>query len=68
MRILLFGDTGGVSRLLNYLPPQNVVGIVGAVIRPQYHDELQILADERGIPCLFQPEAKDLNYPSLREH
>lgn len=65
MRILLFGDTGSVSRLLNHMPSQNVVGIVGADIRPQYHDKLRSLADERGIPCLFQPEAKDLNYPSF---
>ncbi|EXI69604.1 MAG: Polymyxin resistance protein PmrI [Candidatus Accumulibacter adjunctus] len=55
LRILLFGDAAGVSQLLRHLPVGHVVGIVGAAVRPQYHDDLLELAARMTVPFLVQP-------------
>lgn len=56
MRILLFGDIPGIPQLLRHVPVEHVVGIVGAVIRPQYLDALSQLAAQLNVACLIQPK------------
>lgn len=56
MRILLFGDIPGIPQLLRHVPVEHVVGIVGAVIRPQYLDFLSHLAAQLNVSCLIQPK------------
>ena len=67
MRILLFGDIPGIPQLLRHLPPEHVVGIVGAVIRPQYHAELERLAVELGVPFIIQPQCQSPDYSVFKE-
>jgi methionyl-tRNA formyltransferase len=67
-RILLFGDSWGIPQLLETVPSERICGIVGAEIRPQYHSELQSLADGRGIPFLTQPRKQSENYESFIRH
>jgi methionyl-tRNA formyltransferase/RimJ/RimL family protein N-acetyltransferase len=62
MRVLVFGDDFGVKQILNYLPLNSVVGIVGASIRPQYLDSLKKLANQLNISFLIQPKYKTENY------
>ncbi|HRV99376.1 MAG TPA: formyltransferase family protein, partial [Aminobacteriaceae bacterium] len=64
-RIILFGDTHGLPMLLHALPCEMVCGIVAAEIRPQYHEELQKLAEEKGIPFAIQPLSKSPDYPNF---
>ena len=44
-KILLFGDTGGINLLIQYIPQNNISGIIAASIRPQYHKELRKIAN-----------------------
>ena len=62
MRILLCGDTPGVSQLLSHVPIKNVVGVIGASIRPHYFTELERLAEKLGVPLLIQPKWKTAPY------
>lgn len=61
-RILVFGDSPGVRMVLETLPKEHVIGVVGAAIRPQYHEELRQLAKEIPVPLLIQPRATDETY------
>lgn len=65
MKILLFGDTLGISQLLHHLPYDVPVGIVGASIRPQYIEDLQALARKLRVPFLLQPKWKADGYDTL---
>lgn len=65
--ILLFGDTYGIKMLLEVLPNDKVLGIVGASIRPQYLEELQEIADDLSIDLLIQPKPMDKDYPAFLE-
>jgi methionyl-tRNA formyltransferase/RimJ/RimL family protein N-acetyltransferase len=62
LRILVFGDALGVLPLLKHIPECNIVGIVGAVIRPQYYDELRTIANNHSLPSLIQPRPHDSGY------
>jgi methionyl-tRNA formyltransferase len=62
MRILLCGDTPGVSQLLAHVPLQNVVGIIAATIRPQYLKTLESLAKTEKVSLLVQPKWKSERY------
>jgi len=62
MRILLCGDTPGVSQLLAHVPLQNVVGIIAATIRPQYLKTLESLAKTEKLSLLVQPKWKSERY------
>ncbi len=55
MKIIIFGDNEGVAQLLNHIPKKNVVAIVGARNRPQFHIKLQSIANNFQIPLLIQP-------------
>ena len=56
MRILLFGDISGVAQLLRHLPSEHVIGVVGAGIRPQYHEPLSSIATQLNVPFITQPK------------
>jgi methionyl-tRNA formyltransferase len=62
MRILIFGDTPGVTQLLSFIPNEAVAGIVAASVRPQYFEELSRLADEIDTPFIVQPKWKSDEY------
>ena len=54
-RLLLFGDTAGLPRLLSLLDPSLVKAVVRAEVRPEQEPELARLAAERALPLLVQP-------------
>ena len=62
MNILIFGDNAGVPQLLRHIPTVNLVGIVCASIRPEYHNELIEIAKSQGLPLLIQPLATSPDY------
>ena len=62
MRILLCGDTTGVTQLLDYVPSNNIIGIIAATIRPQYINSLETLSEKNKIPLLVQPKWKTERY------
>ncbi len=64
-RILLFGDTCGLSMLLRILPSEVVCGIVAAGIRPQYHDEMKSIAHAINVPFAIQPLPDALDYANF---
>lgn len=64
-RLLVVGDAPGVAQVLQATPPSIWVGVVGASNRPQYHDELQRIATELGLPLLIQPPHRSEEYPSF---
>jgi methionyl-tRNA formyltransferase len=55
LKIIIFGDDEGVAQLLNHVPKKNIVAIVGAQNRPQFHIKLQSIANKFQIPLLIQP-------------
>jgi methionyl-tRNA formyltransferase len=63
----LFGDANGIPQLLKHIPNKVIVGIVGAVIRPQYIDELQLLAGKMCVPFAIQPKPKSGDYLTFRK-
>lgn len=65
MKILLFGDTLGISQLLRHLPRDVIAGIIGSSIRPQYIDDLRALANSQRVPFLLQPKWKSKGYQSF---
>jgi len=54
-RIVLVGDSYGIEQLLEYVPQEIIVGIIGASIRPRYLDDLRHMAQEIGVSLLVQP-------------
>lgn len=67
MKIIIFGDIYGISRLLKYLPVKVVKAIVAAEIRPQYLQELKIIADKLRLPLLIQPKWKTIEYDTFKK-
>lgn len=66
MRILLFGDIPGIPQLLRHVPREHVVGLVGAVIRPQYLDALSQIAAQMNVPALIQPKPDSDQYGEFK--
>lgn len=62
MRILIFGDIPGVPQLLRHISTKHLVGIVCAVIRPQYHAALTEIAQSHNLPLLIQPKLNSPDY------
>ena len=56
VKILLFGDTVGIPLLIQYIPRNNISGIIAASIRPQYHKELKKIAKSLKVPFIIQPK------------
>lgn len=67
MRILLFGDIPGIPQLMRHFQPQYLVGIVCAVIRPQYQASLSEIAQSHHLPLLIQPKVNSQDYPAFKE-
>jgi len=66
MRILIFGDIPGIPQLLRVIPVEHLVGIVAAVIRPQYHAELAAIAETHQVPLLIQSRVDSTDYADFR--
>lgn len=54
-RFLLFGDNIGLVQLVPHFQKLNVVALVGASNRPQYHKELSEIAQSNQLPFIQQP-------------
>jgi methionyl-tRNA formyltransferase/RimJ/RimL family protein N-acetyltransferase len=67
MRILIFGDLPGVPQLLRHISTSHLVGIVCAVIRPQYHAALSEVAQSHQLPLLIQPKVNSPDYAAFKE-
>lgn len=67
MRLMLFGDVPGISQLLEHLPREQVVGVVAASVRPQYHADLKRILVQIGVPLLIQPRVDDAGYTEFRD-
>ncbi len=66
MKIIIFGDDEGIAQLLNHVPKKNVIAIVGAQNRPQFHLKLQSIANKFQIPLLIQPPLGIKAYAEFR--
>ena len=64
-RLVLFGDTIGLPRLLRQLDPALVAGLVRAEVRPEQEPELARLAAERHLPLLVQPRRTSDAFPAF---
>lgn len=62
MRILLCGDSRGVTQLVANVPIENIVGIIAASIRPQYLMDLISIAEKTKVPIFIQPKWKSTDY------
>jgi methionyl-tRNA formyltransferase len=67
MRILIFGNISGVNRLMKLIPSKNIIGVVGAIIRPQYHHQIQSAVSKLGIPFNIQPRFDSSEYVVFQE-
>jgi len=67
MRLMLFGDVPGIPQLLEHLPRAQIVGVVAASIRPQYHAELKLISEQIGVPLLIQPRVDAVDYAEFRD-
>lgn len=65
-RLLLIGDPRGLPQLLEAVPRQHVIGLVGAAIRPAQHEALQAIARAWGLPLLIQPPPSDPAFEAFR--
>ena len=66
-RVILFGDSFGIRELLKYIDKKFVVGIVGAIIRPQYFSYLKYIASNIKVPFIIQPKFDSEEYPIFRK-
>lgn len=66
MKILIFGDVPGVTQLVNHVPTEHIIGIVGACIRPQYHEPLLALTNKINVPFVVQPKPHSDTYEIFR--
>jgi methionyl-tRNA formyltransferase len=66
MRILLCGDTLGVTQLLTHIPRKKVFGIIGSSLRPQYFDELKKISIDSKVPFFIQPKFTSSTYKEFR--
>ena len=66
MRILLCGDTLGVTQLLSHVPRKYVYGIIGASIRTQYFDDLKKISIDTQVPFFIQPKFTSSIYKEFR--
>ncbi|MFP5504310.1 MAG: formyltransferase family protein [Candidatus Sericytochromatia bacterium] len=64
-RLVLVGDPHGLPTLLDAVPRERVVGLIGAEIRPQHHPALEALAAAWKLPLLIQPRATSDRYPAF---
>lgn len=61
-KLLIFGDDFGLQQLIDLIPPELIVGIVSASIRPQYFDSVRKFAEKIGCKLFIQPVRNARNY------
>jgi methionyl-tRNA formyltransferase len=61
-RVVAFGDTVGLPRLLRHVPPGAIHGLVRAAIREEQAEALEQLAADHGLPLLVQPRVDAPEY------
>ena len=66
MRILLCGDTHGITQLLGHVSTNNIVGIIAASIRTKYLSELRSIAEKAKVPLFIQPKWKSTDYVEFK--
>lgn len=66
MRILLCGDTLGITQLLANVSTKDIVGIIAASIRPQYVTELTSIAEKAKVPIFIQPKWRSIDYVEFK--
>ena len=66
MRILLCGDTPGITQLLANVSTKDIVGIIAASIRPQYVTELTSIAEKAKVPIFIQPKWRSIDYVEFK--
>ena len=66
-RVLLFGDQIGIPQVLDVVPPDIMVGVVCAEIRPGQHVAMKKIAARIGLPLLIQPRATSERYREFVE-
>ena len=62
VRLLAFGDSEGIGLTAHIVPDENLIGVVGAAIRPQYLEQLSKIASNLNIPLLVQPRFRSNEY------
>ncbi len=65
MRIVLVGHSKGIASAARHVGGGEIVGIIGAEIRPQYFDGLEALATLWRVPFLVQPLSTSKDYESF---
>lgn len=66
--IILFGDSQGIRQLLTVIPAKRICLIVAAQRRPQYIDDLRVLAGTIGADFQVQPYASSADELAIFEH
>lgn len=66
-RVLVFGDTWGVSQVVNAMPRGVLCGLVAAEIRPQYLSDLETLAERLHVPLVMQVKPASPGYGAFVE-
>lgn len=56
MKVVLIGDDSGVAQLLRFISKEHITALIGASIRPQYHERLRAIASQTSSPLLVQPK------------
>jgi methionyl-tRNA formyltransferase len=64
-RVVLFGDTVGLPRMLRLLPRASVRATVRASNRPALREPLEALSAAAGLPLLVQPRRDDPEHPAF---
>jgi methionyl-tRNA formyltransferase len=64
-RVVLFGDTVGLPRVLSAIGPDRVRGVVRASIRPEQEEALAALAARFELPLLEQPRRESPEYAAF---
>ncbi|WP_022852146.1 methionyl-tRNA formyltransferase [Limisalsivibrio acetivorans] len=61
-KVLLVGDSFGVSQLMELIPVESICGIVGASVRPRYINELEELSAQSNAQLIIQPKYNTPDY------
>lgn len=63
--VVLFGDAGGLPRLIEAVPRELVRALVRASVRPDASESIEALAERSGMPLLVQPRPDGLDWQSF---
>lgn len=62
LKVVLCGDSTGIEQLIQFVPANQVAGVMGAIIRPQYLYQLADISRGLGKPLIIQPRATSGEY------